>query len=84
MLLIKSGQATCPVAITETLLALLPKGKHKCTFISVGRRIVISRTRKRFHESKGVPGIRQFEMTSRNSYASSLLTLTRSVSLVGT
>ena len=47
----RSGKVTCPVAITEKLLALLPKSDTSLPLI---RRIVNSKSTQKFHEKKGV------------------------------
>lgn len=49
--LIRSNKVTCPVAITEKLLALLPRENNQSPLV---RRIVKSKSKERFHESLGV------------------------------
>lgn len=49
--LIRSNKVTCPVVITEKLLALLP---HENNQSPLDRRIVKSKSKERFHESLGV------------------------------
>ena len=50
--LAKSGKATCPVAITEKLVKLLPTSNHPR--VPLVRRIIKSSSKECFHSCKGV------------------------------